>query len=134
MKRESSGGRRRPTRTTRETGRLWEEAASDYLARHGVRTLLRAYRCRFGELDLVCADGDYLVVVEVRARSSSRFASAKCSVDGFKQRKILLATRHLLMHRPEWHDRPLRFDVVAVQGIESDAPEIEWIRNAFGGG
>jgi putative endonuclease len=54
-------------------------------------------------------------------------------VDGFKQRKIVLATRHLLMRHPEWHDRPLRFDVVAIEGIESEAPRIEWIRNAFYG-
>ncbi|HEU4619339.1 MAG TPA: YraN family protein [Gammaproteobacteria bacterium] len=122
---------RRVRAAGRATGRVWEDAASEYLARRGVPTLLRGYQCRFGELDLVCADGDYLVVVEVRARSSSRFASAKSSVDVFKQRKIVLATRHLLMRRPEWHDRSLRFDVVAIEGIESEAPEIEWIRNAF---
>jgi putative endonuclease len=128
---DSGDGRGR--RTTRATGRRWEDAASEYLERHGVHTLLRGYHCRLGELDLVCADRDYLVIVEVRARSRTSFASAKCSVDGFKQRKILLATRHLLMRRPEWHDRPLRFDVIAVEGIESDTPEIEWIRNAFDG-
>jgi putative endonuclease len=127
-----SDGSGRP-RTTRETGRHWENAASEYLLRHGVHTLLRGYRCRLGELDLVCADGDYLVVVEVRARRTTSFASAKTSVDGFKQRKILLATRHLLMRRPEWHDRPLRFDVVAIESIESETPKIEWIRNAFDG-
>jgi putative endonuclease len=125
------GGTGRGRRPGRETGRVWEEAASKYLAQRGLRTLLRGYHCRLGELDLVCVDGDYLVVVEVRARSSSSFASAKSSVDVFKQRKIVLATRHLLMRRPEWHGRPLRFDVIAIQGIESEAPEVEWIRGAF---
>jgi putative endonuclease len=120
-------------RTTRETGRHWEGVASEYLAGHGVRTLLRGYHCRAGELDLVCADGGYLVVVEVRARRKTSFASAKDSVDGFKQRKILLATRHLLMRHPEWHHRPLRFDVVAIDGIESETPVIKWIRQAFDG-
>lgn len=115
----------------RDAGRYWEEAASRYLAGRGVRTLLRGYQCRLGELDLVCDDGSQLVVVEVRARRSSGFASAKGSVDRHKRRKILLATRHLLMRRPEWHERPLRFDVIAIDGIESAAPRIDWIRNAF---
>ena len=52
-----------------ERGRLWESRAAAYLERHGLAVLAHGYRCRVGELDLVCRDDDQLVIVEVRARS-----------------------------------------------------------------
>lgn len=113
------------------TGLRWEEAASAYLARHGVETLLRRYRCRLGELDLVCRDGATLVVVEVRARRSDGLVSALASIDARKRRRIVQATRHLLMRHRQWHGKALRFDVVAVEGIELPEPELVWIKAAF---
>ena len=96
--------------------------------------LIRQYRCRLGELDLVCRDGNSLVIVEVRARAGSHFASAGESVDVRKQRKLIRATRHLLMTHPHWNDYPLRFDVFCIDEIDSAAPSIRWIRNAFDAG
>jgi putative endonuclease len=122
---------RLPGATRQRTGRFWEDAASEYLAKQGIETLLRGYRCRLGELDLVCAEDERLVVVEVRARSASAYAGALVSVDARKRRKIVLATRHLLMRHPSWYHRPLRFDVVAFERIDSASPELLWIRNAF---
>ncbi|HEX7080710.1 MAG TPA: YraN family protein [Gammaproteobacteria bacterium] len=115
-------------------GLHWEEAASRYLEQRGIRTLLKRYRCRLGELDLVCTDGTMLIVVEVRARRSTGYVTALASVDQRKRRRIVNATRHLLMRRPRWAERPLRFDVVAIEAIESPEPRFEWIRSAFDAG
>ncbi len=93
--------------------------------------LVERYRCRLGELDLVCIDGATLVIVEVRARAGSRFPSASESVGGHKQRKLVRATRHLLMTHPQWSDYRLRFDVFCIDNIDSGTPAIRWIRNAF---
>jgi len=38
----------------------------------------------------------------------------------------------MLRHR-EWHAAPIRFDVVAFDGIDGATPEIRWIKNAFDG-
>lgn len=113
------------------TGRSWETVARDYLEKCGLLILKERYRCRLGELDLVCRDGSTIVVVEVRARGSNSFASASDSVDSHKQRKIILATRHLLMCNPDWHTRPVRFDVFAISDIDTATPRIHWTRNAF---
>jgi putative endonuclease len=113
------------------TGLYWETAASAYLERHGVETLLKRYRCRLGELDLVCADGNTLVIVEVRARRSDGLVSALASVDARKQRRIVRATRHLLMRHPAWCARPIRFDVVAIENIDRSEPDVLWIKAAF---
>ena len=96
--------------------------------------LIRRYRCRLGELDLVCLDGTTLVIVEVRARACNRFVRASESVDIRKQRRIVRATRHLLMTHPQWSGYRLRFDVFCIDNIDGDSPSIQWIRNAFDGG
>ena len=112
-------------------GRDWEGRAAAYLSARGLDILARAYRCRLGELDLVCRDGDSLVIVEVRARRSSSHGSAAETVAAAKQRRILKATRHFLMRHPDWIEAPIRFDVVAIDRIDSHEPLIQWIRNAF---
>jgi putative endonuclease len=96
----------------------------------GLVVIAQGYRCRFGELDIISRQGSELVVVEVRARRTDSRVSAAESVDRFKQRKIIAATRHFLMTHPGWADCPLRFDVIAISGIDKK-PQIDWIHNAF---
>lgn len=93
--------------------------------------LQTGYRCRFGELDLVCSDGATLVIVEVRSRGARSLVSAAESVDARKQRKLVRATRHLLMTHPQLSDYAIRFDVLAVDIDEMGTARIEWLRNAF---
>jgi putative endonuclease len=112
-------------------GQAWEAVARDFLRAHGLDILKQGYRCRLGELDLVCRDGTTLVVVEVRARKRSSLTSALESIDAHKQRKIILAARHLLMRHPEWNTQPLRFDVFTVTDIDTPRPRLRWIKNAF---
>lgn len=114
-----------------ERGRRWETAAAQYLERRGLTILARGYRCRLGELDLVCRDRDALIVVEVRARSARARCSATESIGPRKRKRIVLATRHLLMRKPQLGDLPVRFDVVAFDAIDTETPRVEWIRNAF---
>ncbi len=114
-----------------ERGRRWEAAAARYLERQGLAVLTRGYRCRLGELDLVCRDRDALIVVEVRARATGARCSAAESVDAHKRRRIVQATRHLLMRNPRLGDLRIRFDVVAFDAIDTQSPRIEWIKNAF---
>ena len=86
----------------------------------------RNFRCRGGEIDLVCRDGATLVFVEVRLRSDPRFGGAAASVTVAKQGHIALAAQHYLAaHR--LHDAPCRFDCVLIDG---EAPP-EWLRDAF---
>ncbi len=112
-------------------GQTWETVARNYLEVRGLRTLKQRYRCRLGELDLVCRDGSTLVVVEVRARKRGSVTSAIDSIDRRKQRKIVLATQHLLMCNPAWNSQPLRFDIFAVSDIDTSTPSYQWTQNAF---
>ncbi len=113
-----------------ELGRYWEGLARAYLETAGLVVIATGYRCRFGELDLVCEQSGALVVVEVRARRRSSPVSALESVDSFKQRRIIATTRHFLMTHPDWAHRPLRFDVLAISSHD-DKPQIQWVSSAF---
>jgi putative endonuclease len=112
-------------------GGAWEVLAAKMLQNHGLRIVERSYRCRGGELDLICADREQLVIVEVRARGTMAHGGAAASVDLRKRRKIVLATRHFLMMHPQFADAPVRFDVVAIERKNDAEPLVRWIRNAF---
>jgi putative endonuclease len=114
-----------------ERGRLFESRAADYLTNQGLTILARGYRCRLGELDLVCRDDQHLVIVEVRARGASSLCSAVESVDNLKRRRIVQATRHWLMRHAEWQAARIRFDVFAFESVDTADAEIRWIKNAF---
>lgn len=111
-------------------GRRAEDLVAGALQARGATVLLRNFRRRGGELDLVARDGRELLIVEVRMRSSDEYGGAAASVDRGKQRRIILATRLLLQQHRELSTLPVRFDVAVVH---PDAPawRIEWIRHAF---
>ncbi|KFL35927.1 YraN family protein [Arenimonas donghaensis] len=101
----------RPDR--RRVGEAAEDAARQLLEGEGLRTLARNVSYRFGEIDLVMRDGDFVVFVEVRYRRHVHFGGGLASVDRRKCRRIVLAARAWLARQPALADAPCRFDVVA---------------------
>lgn len=122
------------SRTTRQLSGDQAEALSErFLHEAGLRTVMRNYRCRAGEIDLVMLDDsdgppEVLVFVEVRSRAPDALVTAVETVDEYKQRKLIQAARHFLMARPDFAEHPCRFDVV---GLDDPEQAPCWIRNAF---
>ena len=50
----------------RQTGSRYEETAAAFLTSKGYRVLERNFRCRQGEIDLICRHGRYPVFAEVK--------------------------------------------------------------------
>ena len=114
-----------------QQGAAAEQLAARFLESKGLRVLGRNLRWRDGELDLVCEHGDSLVFVEVRLRRDARFGGAAASVGPTKQARLIRAAQHYLAEQGRRaRQRPARFDVVALSGL--DGRQIEWIRDAFG--
>lgn len=100
-----------------------EELAARHLVRHGLKIVERNYRCRGGEIDLICRDGATLVFVEVRLRANRNFGGAAASITPAKQQRLIRAARHYLAGKP----MPMcRFDAVLLDG-----QNLEWLRSAF---
>ncbi|CAG7623401.1 YraN family protein [Paenibacillus allorhizosphaerae] len=117
--------------TKKQLGALGESSAANYLQQHGLKVLERNWRCRSGEIDLVAADGELLVFVEVRTRSSSGFGTPAESIDFRKQRQVIETAQVYLMHKKEY-ERQIRFDVVSVMADPmGNVRSIEHIRGAF---
>ena len=106
-----------------------EALAAAHLARHGLQVLARQFRCRGGELDLVCRHGGTLVFVEVRLRRSQAFGGAGASITATKQARIIHAARVFLAARPWLAGLDCRFDCVLLDAL--DPARIEWLRDAF---
>ncbi len=111
-------------------GRRSEELAAAYLEAKGLLILHRNFRRRFGEIDVVARDGNALVIVEVRARSTSAFGGAVTSIDARKKQRIIRATLLLLQRHKDLARMRIRFDVVLIS-YATGKPEIQWIRHAF---
>lgn len=112
--------------TRREIGAAAEARAAQHLATQGLRLLVRNFRVKGGEIDLICRDGADTVFVEVRSRSAragSTFGGAIASITRTKQRRLILAARHWLARHG---DSPCRFDCVLIDG-----EQLTWLKNAF---
>lgn len=100
-----------------------------WLRARGLVVLETGFHCREGELDIVAAEGETLVVVEVKARSRARWGSGAEAVGRVKQRRLLAATRRFLWQRG-LTGRPVRFDVVQIRS-RGGRLEVDWLRDAF---
>ena len=107
-----------------------EDAALALLESRGLRLLARNVAFRGGELDLVMADGETLVFVEVRYRAGDGFGGGAASVDAGKRRRLVRAAQAFLLRHPHHADAPCRFDVIDAGG-DPEAPRIDWLRDAF---
>ena len=114
----------------RSQGSLYEQKARAYLETQGLKFIAANQTFKCGELDLVMADGDTVVFVEVRQRKSNRFGGAVESIDYRKQQKWLnAANMWLFTKRNQSLDTAkCRFDVVAFEG---DNPPL-WLPNFLG--
>ncbi len=114
----------------KQTGRHGEDIATAYLAKKGYKINGRNWRCPVGELDIIAEDGNTLVFVEVRTRSSHRYGSAEESITPAKQAR-LIELSHSYLQAMEISDHPWRIDVVAVQ-LGPGCPQINHVENAVG--
>lgn len=112
-------------------GKRSEILALEHLLSRGLEKISQNFRCRLGEIDLIMLDRDCLVFVEVRYRQRSRFATAAASVDDMKQRKLLRTAAIFLAGNPRYCNKPVRFDVVAIDAASDDQCTLQWLKDAF---
>lgn len=111
--------------TRAESGARGEAVAAGYLEGLGMRLAAKNFRTRHGEIDIVALDGDTLVFVEVKYRSSRGHGAPHEFVTRSKIERIKKAAWYFV-ERNKLFDAYMRFDVIGV------SPEgIEHFKNAF---
>ena len=96
----------------KQIGDFGEEFAAAYLAEHHYTILERNYRTPYGELDIIAKDGDTVVFVEVKTRSTARFGTGFESITPKKQATLLSCAQYYA----DTHALacPLRIDAIEI--------------------
>jgi len=112
-------------------GNRGENAAVQFLKRKGYRILFRNHKNQFGEIDIIARDGEFIVFVEVKTRSSDVAGHPAEAVTISKQRQLTKLAMVFLKHHRLLEHRA-RFDVIAITWPKaSTEPLIEHYINAF---
>lgn len=117
-------------KNNRLVGSQGEELALNYLSGIGYRLLKRNYRCRFGEVDLIMADGSVTVFIEVKTRRSLIFGAPQEAVVPAKQARLKRIAEYYMVTNGI-HEAHLRFDVVGISFSPQGVPKIEHLIGVF---
>lgn len=96
-------------------GMAGEDAAAAILSAAGYFVLERNWRCGKLELDLVCAQDDMIVFVEVKTRSKNSHGGGYGAINNKKCRNLLAAAQIWLERNALWQN-PCRFDILCLYG------------------
>ena len=121
----------------RMTGNFGEGAAAKLLKKKGYKILAKNHVEGDGEIDIIAADSEFTVFVEVKTRKygvdNPVEPRAASSVTPEKQRRIIKAAKTYLAYNPT--DKKVRFDVIEVYYDTEDTKrrvrEINHLEGAF---
>lgn len=109
-------------------GRDGELRAARYFEEKGFAVLARNWRCRSGEIDLVVASGDHIVVVEVKTRRGEGFGHPFEAIDARKRARLWrLAVAWTAENRDVVQGRRLRIDAIGLTGPDPRTARLEHI-------
>jgi putative endonuclease len=121
----------------RSLGRQGEEIAAAYLEGMGYELVVRNWRTRAGELDIVAREGNWLVFVEVRTRRAAVDGGTPAlgipeeSVTPRKQMRLVAMSEAYLFEMP-WQGT-WRIDVIALElWPDGSISRLNHLRDAVG--
>lgn len=110
-----------------QLGRRGEDVATDYLRQAGFRILDRNWRCAEGEIDIVAAERQVLVICEVKTRSGTGYGSPLEAISRVKRNRLRrLAVRWLTAHGVLFDE--VRIDALGLLPDEAGNFAIEHVR------
>ena len=114
------------------SGAWGEELAAKFLKRKRYSVTARNYACRFGEIDIIAENREYLVFVEVKLRKDDSHGAAREFVTARKQERLRKTAMLYLCQNPT--QKQPRFDVIEIYaplGVETKKPTIQHWEDAF---
>lgn len=112
-----------------QKGLAGEKLAENYLRGLGWGILATNWRSGRFEVDIIGRDGNVLVMVEVKTRSSDQITFPEAAVDEKKQRMLLSAAAQYI-YDTNWEGE-CRFDVVAIVLDSAGNSRIRHFEDAF---
>lgn len=110
------------------TGKEGEELAVKYLLGKGHTLIERNWRFRKTELDIITAKDNFIVVTEVKTRTTNAFGEPETFIDPKKQKNIIKAANAFVLGKDI--EQEVRFDIVSVV-VNDNGTVITHIEDAF---
>jgi len=115
---------------SRELGILGEKRAENYFIDNNYILVDKNYKTRFGEIDIIVKDENFIVFVEVKLRKENSLYSGVFAITQSKIKKISTTAKLFLVDYKT--DLQPRFDVVQITtNNDNKIIELEHIKNAF---
>jgi len=111
-------------------GETGEAIASTFLKDNGYTILTQNYRRKFGEIDIIAREGDYLVFIEVKTRTGVSHGHPFDAIT-FKKQKQISKVAQCYLAENNLFDTAARFDVISVIISQNSPVNIEVVTNAF---
>ena len=96
-------------------GKKGEEQAASALEKAGLKILLKNYRSKTGEIDIIAIDGETIVFIEVKAWSAFGIEDLRYGINARKRRKIIETAKFFLLENRKYSNMSVRFDVVFIK-------------------
>jgi len=111
-----------------ELGKQGEEIATTYLLRQGYIILEVNWRAGRNEIDIIARDKDFLVIIEVKSRSSSTFSEPEEAVTRDKQQALIRAANAYIFKKNINLDT--RFDIISIIYNKNET-RVNHLKDAF---
>ena len=116
-----------------KVGENGEKRVAEFLRKNGFSVVKRNYQCRYGEIDIIAENKQYILFVEVKTRKENALISGIEAVNSHKQQRIVLAAQDYITKT--LCEKQPRFDVAEVTVTEKVdggmAFNLKYIKNAF---
>ena len=112
-----------------ENGRWGENLAVDYLVKLGLEIIVRNWRYKRAEVDIIAMEAGILVFVEVKTRSGLSFGRPEEMV-GHHKKRLLYSAASAYMYKTGYEGE-IRFDIISIVAGPGKHPEIQYFRDAF---
>ncbi|OEG00383.1 YraN family protein [Vulcanibacillus modesticaldus] len=98
-------------------GNWGEDKAVQYLLAKGYKLIVKNWRNRFGEIDLIMLDKECIVFIEVRTKNNSKFGKGLETINHKKQQQLVRMANAFLQYK-NWWDNLVRFDIISIDKID----------------
>jgi putative endonuclease len=117
---------------SKSTGDSGEDAAVQFLIGKNFEIIKRNFHSRYGEIDIIVENAEYIIFVEVKSRKFDSLLKGLERVGVSKQKKIIKTACVFLKQNPT--KKQPRFDVICINfDPKIKKIKLEHIENAFGG-
>ena len=113
------------------TGVLGEEYVAELIKKKGFKLVIRNYKIKMGEIDIIAKNDKYIIFVEVRTRKEDGMIHPLETITPSKKNKVIRTATYFMMEHP--FDLQPRFDVAAVETRDGKVVSCNYIENAFRG-